>query len=108
MSSPFQRIFEAADCRTQTQLADFLGIRQSSISDAKRRQAIPPEWLVKLLRLKGINPDWILTGKGPQYLQPTEENEASLAQYGGARTLSQFSLQELVSEVVRRGMESFH
>ena len=43
------RVFEAAECRTQMELADVLGIRQSSISDAKRRGVIPPEWLIKLL-----------------------------------------------------------
>ena len=32
--------------RTQTELADLLGIRQSSVSDAKRRGKIPSGWLV--------------------------------------------------------------
>ncbi len=41
----YGRVFEAAGCRTQAELAAFLGIRQSSISDAKRRKSIPAEWL---------------------------------------------------------------
>lgn len=41
-----QRVFEAAGCTTQVELAAFLGIQQSSISDAKKRKAIPADWLM--------------------------------------------------------------
>ncbi len=53
-----QRVFTATGCRTQVELADMLGVKQSSISDAKKRKVIPAEWLVKLLRLKGISLDF--------------------------------------------------
>ncbi len=36
-----ERIKVATGKRTQIELADFLGIRQSSVSDAKRRGKIP-------------------------------------------------------------------
>ena len=62
--SQFRRVFEAASCRTQMELATFLEIRQSSISDAKRRRSIPSEWLIKLFDKKHTNPDWIRTGLG--------------------------------------------
>ena len=48
-SSALSRVFEAADCRTQSELADFLGVRQSSISDAKKRGSVPADWLLTLL-----------------------------------------------------------
>ena len=67
-----QRFFEASGCKTQVELAEFLGIRQSSVSDAKRRQVIPAEWLITLLRRKNINPDWVLTGAEPRFLLPAE------------------------------------
>lgn len=54
MFPALQRFFEAAGCRTQTDLAKFLDISQSSISDAKRREVIPAEWLLKLLRNRGV------------------------------------------------------
>ena len=73
----FNRLCDITGCRTQTHLADLLGRRQSSISDAKKRNAIPAEWLVKLLRLKGINPEWILTGLGPQNLGPADDEPAT-------------------------------
>ncbi len=51
---------------TQRDLADLLSIRQSSISDAKRRQVIPGEWAIKLFRIYGINPLWLYEGLPPQ------------------------------------------
>ena len=69
MFPALQRFFEAVECRTQAELAEFLGIKQSSISDAKKRKTIPPDWLLTALRKKGIRPDWILTGQGARMLQ---------------------------------------
>ena len=66
------RVFEAAGCRTQLELAAVLDIRQSSISDAKRRGVIPSDWLIKLLYLRGINPAWIRDGIGPKFLAPSD------------------------------------
>ena len=37
----YARICEVCDMKTQTELSAYLGIRQSSISDAKRRMMIP-------------------------------------------------------------------
>lgn len=54
--------------RTQIELADFFGIRQSSISDAKRRGKIPSGWLVILMRVKNVHPEWILTRTGPCFM----------------------------------------
>ena len=69
MFPALQRFFEAVECRTQAELAEFLGIKQSSISDAKKRKTIPPDWLLTALRKKGIRPDGILTGQGARMLQ---------------------------------------
>ena len=65
------RVFEATECRTQVDLAAVLDIKQSSISDAKRRNSVPSEWLIKILRLTGVNPDWILDGVSPECLIPS-------------------------------------
>ena len=72
MSDALKRIFEAAGCLTQLELAEILDVKQSSISDAKRRGTIPPEWLIKLLHLRGINPAWIMDGIGPKFLAPSD------------------------------------
>jgi hypothetical protein len=63
---------------TQIAVAEGLGVRQSSISDAKRRGCIPDSWLVTLLRRFGLNPDWVMTGTGPQFLVGTNTDEVSI------------------------------
>jgi len=67
------RIKDATGATTQVQLAEILGVRQPSISDAKRRGSIPADWLLKLLCLFGLWPDWVLTGQGPKYPGLNEE-----------------------------------
>lgn len=64
----FDRIKKATGMRTQVEIAKLLDIRQSSISDAKRRQSIPDSWLIKLFQLYNLNPNWLLDGEAPQFL----------------------------------------
>ncbi len=106
MFSALERIFQAAGCRTQQQLAEFLDIRQSAITDAKRRGAIPADWLLKLLRIQGVNPDWILTGKGVHYLRSAESEEPVFPaeRVIEIRPPEQCSAQELINELVRRAL----
>lgn len=59
--------------RTQEDMAELLGIRQSSISDAKRRDSIPPEWLVTLQLQYDLNPRWVLTGHSDMFTVPSVE-----------------------------------
>ena len=66
------RVYEVTETRTQVQLADFLGIKQSSISDAKRRETIPAAWLLALVCVKNISPSWIMTGRGNKYFVNTD------------------------------------
>ena len=65
----YDRIRCATNARTQTELAAVLEIRQSSISDAKRRNSIPSDWYMKLFEKFGLNPDWIKNGTGPMFLR---------------------------------------
>lgn len=67
MQTPLDRLLEATECRSQVELAAFLGTRQSLISDAKRRDRIPAEWLDFLHKTKGVRPEWILHGTPPKY-----------------------------------------
>jgi hypothetical protein len=64
----FGRITEITGARTQVELAGILDIRQSSISDAKRRGSMPSDWGLTLLEKYGVNPRWIRTGEGGKYL----------------------------------------
>lgn len=58
---------------TQVKLAEALGIKQSSISDAKRRNSIPSDWLLTALEVSGVDPHWIRTGVGPKYRVLSDE-----------------------------------
>ena len=99
MKNALSRVFEIAGCRTQLELAAVLGIRQSSISDAKRRNSVPAEWLVTLLRLCDANPDWVLTGKGPKYLMRCADSDVPRQDAGDLRS---FSSKALTDELLRR------
>ena len=76
---------------TQCQLAEFLGIKQASISEAMRRGKIPATWLVTLVQKKCLNPDWVLDGVSPIYLHRYAE-----------QFLADMTLEDLESEIRRR------
>ena len=63
-----ERLFHSTKARTQAELAAVLGITQPSLSDAKKRKAIPADWLVTLMQTMRVNPEWIITGMGEAYL----------------------------------------
>ena len=111
----FARILAATGCRTQMELANLLGIRQSSVSEVVKRNRIPPRWLVKLQRL-GVNIDWITAGKGPQYVprhedtqEATEQGQEPLRLRDADLTILHnilrcFPSQDLVAELNRRNI----
>ena len=61
----YARIQAATKAKTQTEIAAILGIKQSSISDAKKKNTVPDGWLVTLYRMFFLEPDWILYGQLP-------------------------------------------
>lgn len=68
------RMIKAIGGKTQADLGKALGVAQASISDAKRKKKVPPEWFLKLCTGRGLNPNWLLTGKGPVVI-PEEDLE---------------------------------
>jgi hypothetical protein len=97
------RFHSVANTKTQVELAEFLGIRQSSISDSKKRRAIPAEWLIKLLRHKSINPDWILLGVEPKFLGPaTGEPPTRIIYLTETKPPKECTAQDLITELVSR------
>ncbi|CAK7003378.1 MAG: hypothetical protein DELT_00124 [Desulfovibrio sp.] len=103
--SQYSRLLEATGCRTQTQLAAVLEIRQSSISDAKRRKVVPSDWLIKLFEKKRVNPQWIRTGLGGKVLLAVDETGNIPVMSITAierRPVEECTLDELVAELARR------
>lgn len=102
-----ERLLATVGCRTQNELADLLGITQSSVASAKKRNVIPAEWLVKLLHLKGLNPEWVLTGEGQKYLAIARDKTPTDVIYvTEIRPPKECSSQELINELVCRAMSS--
>lgn len=71
-----RRIQAVTGTRTQVELAKLLDIRQSSISDAKKRASIPDAWLVKLVKDFAANPTWVLSGEETPYLRHDADRAA--------------------------------
>ncbi len=79
----YERIKFATNTRTQVELAKVLDIRQSSISDAKRRNSVPADWIMKLFEKFGLNPDWLKQGVGPMYLRTEQGYQPQEAPISG-------------------------
>ena len=60
----YERILQSTGLRTQTDIAAMLGVKQSSISEAKRRNHIPDSWILERFPLnkKGLDP----SGSAPE------------------------------------------
>lgn len=97
-SAQYERIRQVLGVRTQAEVAAHLGIRQSSISDAKRRNVLPDAWKIKLLRRHGVNPLWVETGEGASSLEFTRQDPAAAT----ARLLANIPTADIVSELGRR------
>lgn len=68
------RMLSAIGGKTQGDLGRALGISQASISDAKRKEKIPPEWVVKLSTEHNLNPSWLLTGHGQMLIESAKDS----------------------------------
>ncbi len=60
----FKRVTMATQIRSQTELAAVLGINRSAITQAKRKDTIPANWILGLSRKFGLNPEWLERGSG--------------------------------------------
>ena len=97
----YERIKLATNTRTQLELADILEIKQSSISDAKRRNSIPSDWYLKLFEQFGLSPDWLKKACGPMYLR-TEQGYLPVdpPEHSARATLSRFHVPDTKNVIV--------
>lgn len=115
---PIDRVFKITQCTSQTELANILRLRQSSVSSvcAKESGEVPVSWLITLLQLKMINPEWILTGIGSIYLVPANKpkkhpgfdinfEDALMCVLSDIKALmAHLTTEELCTEITRRSM----
>ena len=82
---------------TMTQLADILGIDQTTISKYKNSDKIP-EYAIIIMEMKlGLNREWLLTGKGEMVINSKGLVSEEGIPYEVTRVLSN---QEIMSELV--------
>ena len=103
----FSRIQDVTGCGTQQELAVFFGVKQSSISDAKKRKNIPDSWFLALLRKLSVNPDWVRCGTGAKYFAPVgcEQSGPHVVRVTEVRPPQECTAQDLVNELVRRALQ---
>ena len=102
-----KRIYMATRAKTQSDLANILGIRQSLVSDVLRRKKIPLDWLSSLMHSGQINPEWILTGKENCYFAGSadgnQDSSREAQERGNASAVaSRLPLAVLIDELARR------
>jgi len=76
------RMMEGLGVSTQKALADELGLGRGAISDAKAKNRVPAEWLLKLCRRHGLSLTWLETGEGEARLNEGREESPA---YGEER-----------------------
>jgi len=69
----FKRISDTTGIVSQTQLASILKVNRSAITQAKKKDSIPPKWILQLSRKFGLHPDWIEKGIGKKFIRNDEE-----------------------------------
>ena len=91
---------------TEAELAGYFGCRQSAVTDARRRSAIPLYWLALLLQAQCVNPEWVLTGQGAQSISggcnEYETEDESLARAAFDICLARLPSRALAEELLRR------
>lgn len=103
-----QRIKDVVAVGSGVELANFLGVRTAAATRALRRGKIPSAWLIILLRVKNVHPEWVITGKGPCFINRAQESgryetgEAFAERNADEEALRRLSSRAPADELVRR------
>ena len=76
-NSFLERLVAEGLIASQKDLASILGIDGSAISQAKRRNSIPRNWVTELSIKFDLNPQWIQSGAGQKYLGNSPDKTTS-------------------------------
>ena len=71
----FNRIRLETEIQNQEQLATFLGIKQASVSGAKKRGQFPRGWAEKVAKRYNLSYEWIMEGTEPKQIMSTADQE---------------------------------
>ena len=73
----YERLKEITGCRNMSELSLFFGVSHSTITEWKKHASLPFEQR-NLLKLRGLNPDWLEGGNGSVQVQFPEGSEVAL------------------------------
>lgn len=62
-----RRMVEATGAKNESHLAQIVGVTPQSLSNAKRKDAIPPAWVMGVAEKKAVSLDWLYFGAGNMY-----------------------------------------
>ncbi len=60
----FERICSVTNVSSQSDLARTLGVGRAAVSLAKKKNSVPPRWILDLASMFDVNPLWLETGRG--------------------------------------------
>lgn len=102
------RLKDATNTKSDTAFAKALGLRQSSVSGAKKRGQIPPTWGVQVAEMTGASLDWLLLGESGQPLcrvnrtatSKSKGEDAQVKQGAMAGDGPDFNTAEIISKTI--------
>ena len=75
-----KKISGALGLRNQNELSAVIGVNSSSITQARKRDKIPANWILQLCLKYGLNPNWLEKDIGPAFIQPFNNAEEEFMQ----------------------------
>lgn len=71
----YERIQQALGAQNQSEVAEIIGVTPSSVCGWKVRGFVSVDSLLKIAQLSNTSINWLLTGRGPQYVLPIRTTE---------------------------------
>lgn len=71
----FERLRSTSDVRSQSDLARVLGLGRAAVSLAKKKDSVPPRWILDLASRFELDPLWLETGRGEPQARSAASHE---------------------------------
>jgi phage repressor protein C with HTH and peptisase S24 domain len=75
-----KKVSDVIGLRNQNELSAVIGVNSSSITQARKRDKIPANWILQLCLKYGLNPNWLEMDIGPVFIQPFNNAEEEFMQ----------------------------
>ena len=72
-----RRMMLATETKRESNLAQILGVTPQALYSAKKKESIPPAWVMDIATRWGVSLDWLYFGQGTMKREGTTESAAS-------------------------------